>query len=154
MKTAALLLLALVVAIGVNQADGKSKMLEIDQTFTYAFLAYYGGSKARCGSRFFNPSYQMCCSGVVNNRHLSRPGCCGTNSFSGLFHMCCGGVINIRPLGGPGCCGTRAFSSTYKMCCGGVLNTKPMGSSPGCCGTRAFSAAYQVCHKGQVFYKG
>eukprot|EP01084_Bolivina_argentea_P025726 47829_1 len=71
-----------------------------------ATLVNYGYSAA-CGTQSYNPTFDMCCDGVLNTRSGNNA-CCGTKAYHSAFDMCCGGILNTRG---------KAYHYTFDMCC-------------------------------------
>ena len=74
-----------------------------------------------CGSRTYNPTSQMCCSGVIRSK-TGGSACCGTRTYNPTFYTCCGGAVNRKSRGRTACCGIRNYNPTFYKCCelGGI----------------------------------
>eukprot|EP00112_Aurelia_sp_Birch-Aquarium-sp1_P024363 Seg768.2 transcript_id=Seg768.2/GoldUCD/mRNA.D3Y31 product=Galaxin protein_id=Seg768.2/GoldUCD/D3Y31 len=102
-----------------------------------------------CGQRRYNPTFELCCWGVVNSKSGLKPSCCGTKSYDAQFKLCCHGAINSKSGLKPSCCYKQSYDAQFKMCCYGVINSKS-GLRPACCGTKSYDSAFKKCCNGRI----
>ncbi|XP_068674743.1 galaxin-like [Montipora foliosa] len=135
---------------------------------------------ARCGSKVYDPTRQVCCQDVVHNNPFNNPVCCltqlydgakyvccrytayerkwGSNTqccdftpFDGSKHICCDrNKILPAPFPRSGCCGSKVIDASKYMCCGGRQVSIPAGRSPACCGNNAYDSAKFACCGGVI----
>ncbi|KAL3858761.1 hypothetical protein ACJMK2_009014 [Sinanodonta woodiana] len=97
----------------------------------------------------YNPTFSMCCSGVVQPRSGLKPSCCGTKGYDATFSTCCLGNSQARSGIQPSCCGTLGYDAALSMCCSGTIQPRS-GIQPSCCGRIGYDAAFRKCCNGQL----
>eukprot|EP00795_Rhopilema_esculentum_P007124 gene7124-12778_t len=102
-----------------------------------------------CGHRTYDPTFQLCCWGVVNSKTGISPACCGTKAYDAKFNLCCSWTIQSRSGIEPRCCGTRNYDAKFSICCQGVVHSRS-GIRPACCGRQLYDAAFRQCCNGQI----
>ncbi|KAL9979089.1 hypothetical protein ACROYT_G016693 [Oculina patagonica] len=103
-----------------------------------------------CGSRSYNPNYQLCCRGRLL---VKQPGkyCCGSLTYDPKSQLCCGGTVKTKTGSLNACCGSIPYDSSKQSCCYGQIVSKPPAGQPsGCCGRKSYNPSTQVCCSGTI----
>ena len=58
------------------------------------------------GCRSYNPTFTICCNGVINSKPVNGA-YCDTTAYNSGNHVSCNGVLSSKPFY-PACCDTRA----------------------------------------------
>jgi len=66
-----------------------------------------------CGN--YNPTFSICCNGVVRAKSGIDPSCCETQEFDAEFSICCNGVVRAKSGIYPSCCGTGVWCRIFNL---------------------------------------
>lgn len=91
--------------------------------FLFLFAYIYHTNGQFCGNKKFNPTFEICCQGVVHSSFGGKK-CCGLNTYSPTFNQCCYGAILSKSFINTHCCGPRQYNPTFQTCCFGRIYSK------------------------------